>query len=180
MALPLGINNHAELVYRPGERALVRHLFELLGRKVVDDGSPWLRIDGTVFISEVTPKQWAFEQALSTMLEKRREDAALEPFLSGLKVAPQLYCHFGIGIATLAEWEALIQRVREAGSSDPQLRGRVGIASVIRPGEQGSLSDLLVQAFVTTDVFSAGLLTLGQSFELQHYFEHERRLAQAA
>ena len=76
MALPLGVNNHAELVYRPGERGVARRLFEVLGRKVVDDGGPWLRIDGTVFISEVTPTQWAFEQELAAMLEKRSRDAA--------------------------------------------------------------------------------------------------------
>jgi hypothetical protein len=173
MALPVGINNHVELVYRPGERALTRQLFELLGRKVVDDASPWLRVDGTLFASEVTPTQWAFEQELATMLEKRSRDATIEPFVTGFRAAPQHYCHFGIGIETLPEWESLIERVRDAGANHPQLRGRIGIASVFRPGDPGSFGDKLVQAFVRTDVFSAGLLTLGQSFELQHYFEND-------
>ena len=114
------------------------------------------------------------------MLEKRSRDAALEPFLSGLKAAPQHYCHFGIGLETMADWERLVQRVRDAGESDPQLRGRIRVASVFSPGDPGSFSNLLVQAFVTTDLFSAGLLTLGQSFELQHYFEYDKALTRAA
>ena len=38
------------------------------------------------------------------------------------------------------------------------------------PGDPGSLTDTMIQAFVHTDVVAAGLLLLGQHFELQYHF----------
>jgi hypothetical protein len=180
MALPVGINNHIEMVYRPGERGLAKRVFELVGREVVDDGRPWLKVDGRLFISEVKPKQWEFELQLAELIEQRKHDPALEPFLQNLKTAPQYYSHFGIGIATEAEWERLLDRVREAGASDAELKGRIEVASVFRPGDPGAIGQDSVQAFLRTDVFAAGLLTLGQTFELNHYYENDKTRAQAA
>lgn len=174
MPIPPGLNNHVELVYRPGERKLTQRLFELLGREVVDNGSAWLRVDGLkLFASEVTPEQWAFEQRLGEMLKSAASDPAVATYLAALKRAPQHYCHFGIGVATMAEWEMLVERVRTASKDDPELRGRVEVASVFRPGDPGSYGDSFVQAFIRTDVFSSGLLSMGQTFELQHYFCYE-------
>ncbi len=66
--------NHVEMVYRPGERELATRVFELLGFRVSDDGGTWMfaRIDPAIgdvannacYASEMTPEQWALEQAL--------------------------------------------------------------------------------------------------------------------
>ena len=77
--------NHVEMVYRPGERELARRVFELLGLRVSDDGGTWMfaRIDPAIgdvannacYASEMTPEQWALEQALADGDRGRGDDA---------------------------------------------------------------------------------------------------------
>ncbi len=173
MALRLGTLNHVELVYPPGGRSLAKRAFELLGCNVTDDGGIWFKADGHVFASEVTPEQWTFEQALQ---QRRRDDpkfGAESRFADALDRGPQHFFHFGFGKQTVAEWRATVDRIRDAGLNDPELRGRIGIASIFRPGDPGAYGNHFVQAFVRTDLFAAGLLSLGQSVEIQHYFEYD-------
>ena len=40
---------------------------------------------------------------------------------------------------------------------------------MFRPGDPGSVSDKVAQAFVSVDTFAAGLLTFPQHIELQHW-----------
>ncbi len=47
------------------------------------------------------------------------------------------------------------------------LAGRVSVSGVFRPGDPGSYTDTMAQAFVRTDVIASGLLTFGQHIELQ-------------
>jgi hypothetical protein len=170
MAHPLGINTHAQMVFRPGERALVVRVLDLLGRQVVDKGRPWLYVDNWIFMYEVPPKQWAFEQQLAALIAEHRKDPAFEGFLGELDAHPQQYCHFGVTLDTMEEWETLTQRVRDAGKNDPALRGRIEITSVLRPGDPGHVGSSTT-AFVRTDVFSSSLLTFGQIFEMNYYAE---------
>jgi hypothetical protein len=179
--------NHVELVYRPGERDVARALFEVLGCSVRDSGGPFLSamidagagnfIDNVMFCSEVTSEQWAFEQALQGALGEPGElGTASRTYTELLGRKPQHAFHFGICYDSLAEWEEALARIEKAGADDPELAGRVSVRAVFRPGDPGSLGDTFVQAFVHTDVVAAGLLTLGQHIELQHYFpEHWRR-----
>jgi hypothetical protein len=51
--------------------------------------------------------------------------------------------------------------------NNPELAGRVSVSGVFRPGDPGSYTDTMVQAFVRTDVIASGLLTFGQHVELQ-------------
>ena len=44
------------------------------------------------------------------------------------------------------------------------------VSGVFAPGDPGSLTDTMIQAFVHTDVVAAGLLAFGQHFELQYQF----------
>lgn len=64
----------------------------------------------------------------------------------------------------------MLESVREAGAHDPELAGRIQLSAVFAPGDPGSLTDTMIQAFVHTDVVAAGLLVLGQHFELQYHF----------
>jgi hypothetical protein len=79
----------------------------------------------------------------------------------------------GIGFETLAAWEDTVERIRTLPTSDPALSERLEVAAVFRPGDPGAYGDDFVQAFVRTDIFSVGLLTLGQTIELQHYYANE-------
>jgi hypothetical protein len=179
--------NHVELVYRPGEREVAKALFEALGCTVRDSGGPFLSamvdgptgnfLDNVMYCSEVTKEQWALEQALQGALDDDGDlgDAG-RAYAALLGRAPQHAFHFGITYDSLAAWEESLSRIEKAGADDPDLKGRLGVRKVFRPGDPGSFGDTFVQAFIHTDVVAAGLLTLGQHIELQHYFpEHPGR-----
>jgi hypothetical protein len=186
MTVPVGNNNHIGLVYRPGEAPLVAKLLDLLGCQPSLPKLPFAGVyalrskDEAIFISEVTPEQWEFELWLQERLEKIGSDRA-EAFLNQQRLVPQRGTHFGIGSATLQDWEDRIAKLADAAARDPDLSGRISMSGVFRPGEEGSvakesnglLGATLYQAFIRTDLFSAGLLTLGQTIELQHYLEND-------
>ena len=163
--------NHVELVYRPAERDLAKRVFEVLGCRPVDRGGTWftsfVAAEGTdwsnnvLYASEVTPEQWALEQALPAATSERAA------YLERLRLEPQRSCHFEIRLADEAALDAVCARVRQAGAEDGELAGRIRLAGVFRPGDPGAVAETMVQAFVWTDVVATGLLTLGQHIELQ-------------
>jgi hypothetical protein len=162
--------NHVELVYRPTERELAKRVLDVLGCRSVDRGGTWFTSfiaaggadwsNNVLYASEVTPEQWAFEQALAAGVER-------VAYLDRLQREPQRSCHFGIRLADEATLDATCARVRQAGADGGELAGRIRLAGVFRPGDAGAVADTMVQAFVWTDVVASGLLTLGQHIELQ-------------
>jgi len=171
--------NHLETVYRPGEIDLARRSFEALGCKV-HAGRDFLTvsvdpnkldgIDTVIYSSKVTREQWAFETALAAAVEAGGElGDAWQAYADKLVAVPQRSFHFGIRFASMAEWEESLGRVERAGEEDSELAGRVRVAGVFRPGGDGSMSDQVVQGFVSIDTFAAGLLTFPQHVELQHW-----------
>jgi hypothetical protein len=166
--------NHAELVHRPGERELARRALTAMGCTVRDGTTGiWIFADEVFLLSEVTPEQWAFEEQFAAHLDRQREDPVQQAFLNRLSAEPQRYHHLGIGFASLADWQLAVERIEQLPSTDTDLAGRIEVASVFRPGDPGAYGDDFVQAFVRTDIFSVGLLALGQTIELQHYFEND-------
>lgn len=162
--------NHAELVHRPGERELTRRALEAMGCAVRDGiTGVWIFADEVFLVSEVTPEQWAFEEWLRERIGGE-SDGTYQKFIDQLSVEPQRYHHLGIGFETLAAWESTVARIQNLPDTDPALAERLNVAAVFRPGDTGSFGDDFVQAFVRTDIFSVGLLTLGQTIELQHYY----------
>jgi hypothetical protein len=164
--------NHVELVYRPGERERTKKIFETLGLLVTDTGGPYLNIDidpsspagynNVVFASEVTPQQWAFEQQLQQSIASGGEMAnSFGAFQANMQEVPYLSTHFGIRLS-LDDMEATVARLEAL--DDPDLEGRLSISAQFGPG---SLTPTLLQAWVKTDVFAAGLITVGQHIELQ-------------
>ena len=182
--------NHVEMVYRPGERELARRVFELLGLRVSDDGGTWMfaRIDPAIgdvannacYASEMTPEQWALEQALAAVIaaggdEPRGMGSAALGYLARLRGEPQRSFHFGIRLFDREDFDATLDRIR-AAENDSDLAGRVALIDVYHPDEPGALAKGMIQAFVRTDVVAAGLLAFGQHVELQwHLLEPELR-----
>jgi hypothetical protein len=171
--------NHLETVYRPGEMDLARASFEALGCKV-HSGHDFLTvsvdpkkldgIDTVIYSSKVTREQWAFETALQAAVDAGGElGDAWQAYADKLVAVPQRSFHFGIRFASTSEWEDAVARVERAGEEVPELADRVKVAGVFRPGGDGSMSDQVVQAFVSVDTFAAGLLTFPQHVELQHW-----------
>ncbi len=171
--------NHVEAVYRPGDRALVGRLFELLGCAAVDTGGPFLivhvdpeqrdpaMLDNCVYASEVTPAQLALEDAfIAALAEQEKLADGLAAYTDHNTSKPQFTTHFGLAMSIEA-LDAAIDRVEHVRETDPELADHVSVTGVFRPGEPGSLSPTLVQAFVQTDLCAAGLIALGQRFELQ-------------
>jgi hypothetical protein len=170
---------HVELVYRPGERALAIELFELLGCRPVDRGGEYFTsfiepaegdyMTNVLYASEVTPAQWALEQALQGHADLA---APLLAHADLLRAQPQRSFHFGLLVPERAALDAIIERISAASRDDPRLVGRVAVAGVYRPGDAGAVTDTMIQAFVWTDVVASGLLTLGQHIELQWHLPH--------
>jgi hypothetical protein len=182
--------NHVEMVYRPGERQLAGRVFELLGLRVIDPGDRWLFAlvdpafadfsNNACYASEVTPEQWALEQALESAIGSDTDTRAAggaparagdvgptaRAYLGRLRVEPQRSFHLGIRIFGREDFDATLDRIR-AAAIDPELAGRVTLSGVFHPDEPGALARNMIQAFVRTDVVAAGLLAFGQHIELQ-------------
>lgn len=173
--------NHVEMVYRPGERELAAQVFELLGMTVLDNGGPWMfaHADPTIgdaannacYASEMTPEQWALEEALAAAIAGNGDDpdgvgSVAGGYLARLQGEPQRSFHFGIRLLDREDFDATIDRIRtvDAGSD---LAGRVELIGVYHPDEPGALAKGMIQAFVRTDVVAAGMLAFGQHVELQ-------------
>jgi hypothetical protein len=166
---------HVELLHRPGERDLAARFFELLGCEAVDRGGHWFSSlvdpagerdfsNNVFYASEVGAEQWALETALSDV-------PAVATYRTALRAAPQFSGHFGFRVPTEAQLVEVVERVRVAGSDDPDLAGRVAVAGVYRPEDPGAVAPNMVQAFIWTDVVATGLLSLGQHVEIQWHLD---------
>ncbi len=168
--------NHLEMVYRPGERHLVTKLFTALGCTVTDTGHTHLGIavgatdkyglNNALYASEVTSEQWALEQLLQKALAGESQlSAAFAGYEEKFRRHPQLTSHFGIRYPSFDAVEKTLDHLQNR--LDPELKGRVEVKGIFRPGEPGSMSDFIMQAFIKTDVAASGLITFGQHIELQ-------------
>ena len=133
-----GFLNHTELVYRPGERALATQVFETLGCRVVDPDGPYLVIlvdpksedfiDNVLYASEVTPEQWAFEQALQKSLMRDEELArACGGFRDHAVSTPQSTTHFGLRLPSIEQFDETLERIENLKGD---LAGRLNISGV--------------------------------------------------
>jgi hypothetical protein len=175
---PARLLSHVELVYAPGERALVARAFELLGCSVHDGGGRYLVVratdDGTFtenvwYASEVTPEQWSLERALHARAADDGFSRALDGYAALASSRPQDAPHFGIQYAESDDLDAAVGRVARVDELAPELAGRVTVARRIEPGDPASLSPNVVQVFLRTSLFASGVLAFGQVVELQHY-----------
>jgi hypothetical protein len=158
--------NHAEMVYRPGDREAARAFFETMGFEISErTGFPWLAVvvdpkagrsgDNVMYVNESTPAQQNFEQALDQALASDSKLAyKLERYLSIRRAHPQYVFHFGASVPTHGDWQERVDRLREANRDHPLLTGRIDV-DVREPGDPGALGPLS-QAFVHTDVIAAG------------------------
>ena len=131
--------------------------------------------NNVLYASETTPEQWRLEQALTGALAGDGDVAhAGNAYLDRLRREPQRSFHFGIRYPTLDALDATLAEVDAAGRDGPDLAGRVAVTGVFRPGDPGAITDIMVQAFVRTDVVATGLLAFGQHVELQWQLPADR------
>ena len=131
--------------------------------------------NNVLYASETTPEQWRLEEALTGALAGDGDVArAGNAYLDRLRREPQRSFHFGIRYPTLDALEATLAEVDAAGRDGPDLAGRVAVTGVFRSGDPGAITDIMVQAFVRTDVVATGLLAFGQHVELQWQLPADR------
>ncbi len=174
------ILNHAELVYRPGDREAAQAFFETMGYEVVErPGFPWLsiivdpqsdpgrRVDGLMYICESTPAQQNLEAALDALTAENPDLAdKFQRYRRIRRAHPQYVFHFGGSVPTHEDWQARVDRLREANESHPLLKGRLEI-DVREPGDPTALGGLS-QAFIHTDIVQVGVIQGGGIlFDLQ-------------
>jgi hypothetical protein len=173
--------NHVATFYRPGERHLAVKVYEALGCRVSNttfgEGNQGLVIhvepdehdlvNNVIYAAEVTPVQWHFEQELRGALGEREALAtALATYGAQRESQPESVTHFGIRYASFASLKWALKQLAE--DLDDELQGRLRIAQVSHlPAGTAFLTEDVISAFVVTDVIAAGLLTLGQTIELQ-------------
>jgi hypothetical protein len=169
--------NHIEMVHAPGERHLAIRVFELLGGRIsvsaagtpiaLDVASQLVGRfphDNAIYVSEITPEQWEFEQSLRDTLHRDGRLRSLhESYVANVRDQPQKSFHFGIRFESLEALEERVEAINEAGA-DTELKGRMAVSGVYRPG---TYTTSMTQAFVWTDVVASGLLLTGQHIELQ-------------
>ena len=173
--------NHVELLYQRGERELAVAFFEALGCQVVETGreietgSTILCVypepgecdilNNVLYLSEVRDAQWELERALGEAAGRDRALAeAVAAFRHKAATAPHGNPHFGLRHPSFASLEAVLDRLEH--DLDPRLRDRLSVC-VVRPRDGASMTDDLIQAFVATDLVTAGLFATGQLIELQ-------------
>ena len=159
---------HVELLHAPGERALAARIFELLGCTVSDSGRHWFTAfidadlrdyaNNILYASEASAEQLAIE---ATMPE------SVDAWIEMVRAAPQKSPHFGLRVGTSEEHRAIVERVRAAGTTDPELHGRIEVLGVLPHDAPDAIATNMDQAFIWTDVIASGPLRLGQVIEVQ-------------
>lgn len=147
---------HLALHYREGDEARARHLLELLGCTLVDNGpSPGsdgfctVLVDGTsanyadnvMFLSALTPEQAAVEARIDAALRagEADEDPALGDFRASMHSKAESSSHIGIRYVTLDGLEQVIERIETAAAPDGALHGRVQLVKY-RPRPSGDVA----------------------------------------
>lgn len=181
--LPRRFLSHIEIVHRPGERGLADDFLALLGIETQNAmGGRFMlakveseSYDPKVFFnffggSEVHAEQWAFESALEQTMRQGALGDDFAAWQARLDRDPTSGMHAGIHFSTVREWEAAVERLSGLEETHPQLAGRARLTSVHRPDDADAVAPFL-QAFVWTDILSAGSLAIGQRFELSAFPE---------
>jgi hypothetical protein len=178
--------NHAEMVFRPGDREAAQALFETMGFRVGElpafDDSPWMVVfvdrdapedeiivDNLMYANESTLAQQNLEAKVQEFLDSDAEFKRLHDRYQELRVErPQYNFHFGSSVPTREEWQARVDALKEANESHPLLKGRLQI-DVREPFTDNPLAlGGLSQLFLITDIISVGVYPFASLlFDLQ-------------
>lgn len=165
---------HVEFLHAPGERALATQVFELLGCTVSDSGGHWFTafIDSNLrdyannsfYASEAPAEQLVIEASLPD---------SVEAWVEMIRATPQKSPHFGLRVGTIEEHREIIERILNASTNDPELRGRIEVLGVFPHDAPDAIANNMDQAFIWTNVIASGPLRLGQVIEVQWHLQKE-------
>lgn len=196
MSVSLG---HLALQYRPGDEAGARHLLELLGCTLVDNGpapgrdgfcSVLLRsaddreayAEDLLFLAPATEAQLALEDRLGELGE------TLDLYWRVREEKPESFAHLGIRFRSLDDLVPVVEGLTAATNPGGALEGRASLTVLrARTGLDPEVDARLdaspwfadappsyaphwIQCFVRTDLFGVGLVGLGFTVELDVVF----------
>ena len=168
--------NHVEMAYSPGHKDATVAFFELLGFRVIETGA-WITAyvdpanttnwaDNIVYANEAIPAQDSYEAEYARVLASDGKFAAALGRLKEVRqVYPQFGFHFGIAMTSLEEWQARVDRMRQASLEHPLLAGHIEVIT-FEPGNPLAVSNQS-QAYMRADFLSTEGYTFGIQIELQ-------------
>jgi hypothetical protein len=157
---------------------------------VVDPGS-WNYVDNVLYLARASEAQLGLEAAIAENLHAGQADE--DPRLSAYRALraewPEALTHVGIRYSTFDALERAVLAVETATAPGGELEGRASITKfrarsgldaeidavmaatpIFGPDDRSAFVEYGVQCFVKTDLCAAGLLTLGQTIELDFAF----------
>ena len=187
--------SHVALCVGRGEGPLAARLLRAFGFGVTDNGpsllgDPWYtaiidpavhdgrRLEGLgFFVTPASDEQLAVESAFAA-----HADDSIRAFLAAKLAKPDSNPHVAVHYGTIAALEEAVRsiqaddelanrtRVRRVRPefAAPDFEARLDRSDVFGTADRVRYLSDAVQVFVTTDIVSAGLLCLQQSFELDH------------
>jgi hypothetical protein len=175
--------NHVEFVHRPGESALAVSLFEALGCSCrLIDTPPYglyvvVDLDGSehgnndMFASQAEPEQLALEDELIARFAVDGDSlsVAASGFRAMMKTRAFRATHVGLRLPDISALDRTVDRLAALAAGPLANRLELGEPVTRTAEESKATSAPMKQLWIWTDVLSAGLLALGQQFELQAY-----------
>ncbi len=158
---------------------------------IVFDRGDWNYVDNVMYLSQAGPVKLGLEAAIteSLRLGEADEDPRATAFRELRSASPESLDHIGIRYSSFEELERAVLALEAATGPGGALEDRAVVTKYrARPGQaddvmaaspvfrdhddQGpSFADHGVQIFVKTDLCTTGLFALGQTIELDYFWE---------
>lgn len=159
---------------------------------IVFDLPAWNYVDNVMYLSPAGPVKLELEAAIAEALHlgDADEDPRATAFRNMRSSSPESLDHVGIryssfealerAVATLTrltapggelEGRAVITRYSARAGQDPHIDDVMAASPIFRGADGTSFADYGVQVFVKTDLCTTGLFALGQTIELDYFFE---------
>jgi hypothetical protein len=161
---------------------------------VVFDHHQWNYVDNVIYLAQAGPVKLGLEEAITESLHLGTddEDPRATAFRETRGSSPESLDHVGIRYASFEELERAVLALTEATAPGGALEGRAVVTKyraragqddgidaqmaaspIFRDNDEDgtSFADYGVQVFVKTDLCTTGLFALGQTIELDYFFE---------
>jgi hypothetical protein len=159
---------------------------------VLVDDTTATHAENIMFLSPVGQAQLELEQAIAKGLRigTDDEDPAAVTFKQSKRDKPESAAHIGFRFASFEALEDTVLALEKAGKAggelagrleitkfkappglDPEVDRRIASSPIFTEDALPSFAKWWVQVFVRTDLFAHGLLSFGQTIELDYVFE---------
>jgi hypothetical protein len=161
---------------------------------IVFDHDEWNYVDNVMYLSQAVTAKLELEAAITESLHlgTAEEDPRATKFREMRSASPESLDHIGIRYTSFGELEAAVLALEAATAPGGALEGRAVVTKYrARSGQDASADDAMttspifrdhddqgpafadygVQVFVKTDLCTTGLFALGQTIELDYFWE---------